>query len=286
MDVSGSPCYPRSRASGATRLRRKHPDVVLFLSYCAVIRAAPPRVAIHENVVGFDTSLLEENLGHLYHVSHVRVSPSDLGFPMIRRPRIYSVLLRRDSASHPVAVQALYDALVADLRYSVDGSPSSWLWGAPSEDLLAEENRARAVRQLAPLTCPSTDWRYLLTAKQRSRLEGYLAQARAAGKDLDRVVVDLGVNPTACSGISEGLPALRCTTTRLWSPPRRRWMVPTERLAAMGFPVFDGLAESGRVFPDTLSRSAPQHCTGNAMHVANVGVMMALGWLLCGSGPR
>ena len=52
-------------------------------------------VEIHENVRGFDVRILEELLGDMYDITAEDVSPQDLGFSFVARPRIYSVLTLR-----------------------------------------------------------------------------------------------------------------------------------------------------------------------------------------------
>ena len=54
-----------------------------------------PRWGVHENVKGFDLSFLEQTLGPVYRVVHFEISPADLGCSIVRRPRLYSVLLHR-----------------------------------------------------------------------------------------------------------------------------------------------------------------------------------------------
>ena len=51
-----------------------------------------PLMLIHENVFGFETLLLDDKLGHLYHIAHLRVAPADVNFGFLRRPRLYSVI--------------------------------------------------------------------------------------------------------------------------------------------------------------------------------------------------
>merc|ERR1712026_389861 len=74
--------------------------------------------------------------------------------------------------------------------------------------------------------------------------------------------------------------------TRLWSPHRRRWLTHPERAAAMGFPVYQDLAEAARVPLDHAALQAPASSLGNAMHMANVGVVVAVAACVCYSaGP-
>ena len=70
-DISGSPCQPWSRI-GKRRGRR---DVRFALTLCWIlwVLTAMPWVAIHENVIGFDTNVFEELLGAVYGICHIIV---------------------------------------------------------------------------------------------------------------------------------------------------------------------------------------------------------------------
>ena len=97
VNVSGSPCTPRSksRAVGPCGARRGNKDILLSLAWCRIIREDRPGIVIHENVRGFDVNVLEELLGDVYDITAGDVSPQDLGFSFIARPRVY---LRLDAA--------------------------------------------------------------------------------------------------------------------------------------------------------------------------------------------
>ena len=87
-------------------------------------------------------------------------------------------------------------------------------------------------------------------------------------------VFDLSDTPQYKTGSNAvTLPTLRQRKGRWWSPMHRRWMLPREKAACMGFPVYDDLAAASRTKLDKLT---VEHAgfIGNAMHVANVGVVM------------
>lgn len=272
VDISGSPCTPWSRAVGATRLGREHPMTLLFLLWSQWVLSSKLRMAIHENVVGFDLELFHERLGAEHWVEHVRVSPADLGFPMCRRPRLYSIAWRKACFRKPPPAQALYDRVLARLAYRVQGNPFSWVTLATPEELAREENRMRRARGLAPVHVPSADWSYLLTDPQKRRLRQY--KERDAAKRAD--VFDLGQNPGSGNEVYRlGLPTLRRGSSRLWLARGQRWLLPAELRAALGFPSYRPLADAARVDVDP-SQDEARFATGNAMHVANVGAIIAL----------
>jgi hypothetical protein len=50
------------------QLRHDSPLVAVTLAWCAWLRAALVKLAIHENVLGFDAEILRELLGDLYDI--------------------------------------------------------------------------------------------------------------------------------------------------------------------------------------------------------------------------
>ena len=286
MDISGSPCRPWSRASGAGRLGRSHPDIVLFLAWCRLLLSRRTPVAIHENVVGFDIDLLRALVGHLYDIWILPVSPEHAGFAFIRRPRRYYVLLLRGHAWARTNLNEAYAQVTKTLRSDTSGW-STWVWRASDEELLAEENHVRFQRQLEPLTTPSSDWTYLLTSRQQQYLAEYHTlwqQTAAAGRPrggeaasgVFEGVWDLGQRPTWGSPASMRLPTFRRGSHRLWSPTRRRWLTHLEKAMCMGFPVYDDLAQIARVPTDIAVGDAPKFSIGNAMHIGNLSVVIAV----------
>jgi site-specific DNA-cytosine methylase len=81
LDVSGSPCTPWS--SVGHRGGRASPVTCLFLTWCQWARHVQPLVLIHENVVGWDPTTIDECLGDLYDCVTLRTAPADAGFPFI-----------------------------------------------------------------------------------------------------------------------------------------------------------------------------------------------------------
>jgi len=66
IDMSGSPC--QSWTGIGKLLRHNSPQVAVTLAWCAWLRAALVKLAIHENVLGFDVEILKELLGDLYDI--------------------------------------------------------------------------------------------------------------------------------------------------------------------------------------------------------------------------
>lgn len=276
FDVSGSPCRPwsRARASRNGQPRHSHKDVLLLLCWCRIILSDLPAVAVHENVEGFDVSLLIALLGHAYAISVCRVKPEDVGFSFVLRPRMYIILARRGRTQALCPDRFMpYDRLRATARRQRVALPAVMM--ADDGEVLREENGERAKRGMAPLEAPSRDWRYLLTEPQAHRLAQYERGAQeaaaSAGQEATVSVVDLHLSstfgrPCLC------IPTLRhCAVKRMWLLSQRRWLLHAELAAAMGFPVTSLLSQAAGVPVDGVAQAAPSSSLGNAMRVASVG---------------
>lgn len=278
VDISGSPCRPWSSANRLTR-GKNHPDIPALLAWCALMRHDQPTLAVHENVRGFDAGVLQECLGDLYHIERVDVDPDMVGFGFVRRPRIYFILALRGRVSLADFVP-LWSQVKRSLQRDVSSWPD-WLARAEAHELLAEENFRRAGRGLeALLGAPSDDWAYLLTQEQRKYLAGYCRLWRNKHKSDAHmhpgVVFDLAQRPQ-WQGLRrmDALPSLRRLRCVLWSPYRRRWLIPQELSAIMGWPVYQDLAAaSGAPLHDVTQTHAT--ALGNTMHTACVGVVLAV----------
>ncbi len=230
---------------------------------------------IHENVGGFDTSMLEEMLGELYELVVLAVKPKHAAFPMVARPRSYSVLFLRGQVEHIASVSTLYDQVKQALGGFVPKPPVSSLFILGDSCCLVEENRLRRLKDLPVLAKPSGDWSYLLTEKQRGFLSGYLSLCPPTLHS-GEIVFDLSQSPRfRCRCSSQGvLPTITRKSVRLWMPSRARWLLPIELAHAQGFVVTPSSAEDAMVPMDVESYTFGQ--VGNSMHMASVGSVMAI----------
>lgn len=123
VDMSGTPCQPFSK--DGTRLGKEDPRISCLIAWACIHSKLKTKVLIHENVVGFPQSLLEELLPD-YCIFAIKSEPADSGFACVRRTRLYHILIRRD-------VQILrdpsttYTELSAALCSAV-GASHDWQW--------------------------------------------------------------------------------------------------------------------------------------------------------------
>ena len=276
-DISGSSCRPWSRANRKKR-GMKHEDTKQFWAWVRIIRQDLPSIVIHENVVCFPDSFLTEGLGDFYDVIPLSVQPADAGFGFMRRSRRYHVLALRGVVALST-LPGLYTLLTDQLAKDVSAWPR-WVWRATEEELECELATARSCEQLSSRggTAGRGLWWPRLTPDQQIYIEGYadLWQRKHGSppEESAACVFDLSDTPQYKTGSNAvTLPTLRQRRGRWWSPMHRRWMLPREKAACMGFPVYDDLAVASRTKLDKLT---VEHASfiGNAMHVANVGLVM------------
>ena len=276
MEVSGSSCRPWSRMNRGQARGVAHPDYQAFKAWVQLMRHDSPPIIIHENVVGFPLKIMEEELGDLFEVTRLSVTPDDVGFGFMSRQRVYDVLFLRGVVSGP-DLREVYEVVVQRLRKDVRSWPD-WVWKATPGELTAE-----LCSRCRPEESMGVDaWTASLTLDQQAYIARYSDRwTKARGSipaDDAHCVFDLSITPEF-RGVHVGdvLPTMRRRAAAWWSPSRSRWMLPREKAACMGFPVYDDLARAARVPLDieTIGLIAGNACPiGNAMHVANVGVVM------------
>ena len=201
----------------------------------------------------------------------------------IRRPRIYSVLLRKGCVRVVHDLHLAYKHVCEALR--VRGAvPLSDLFFATPSELLEEENRRRKQEHLCPLAGRTSDWSYLLTEVQVKACNDYTGMwQRECGTDPaqdDSCLFDLSQNPLVRRSWTfrprrfNSLPTLRFSGNLLWSPKFKRWLLPVECASAMGWPVRDSHVLATGISPCNIDFGLPQ--LGNSMHIACVGTLLAV----------
>ena len=169
-NITGSPCQPWSRAGKKNGLL--DPRSTGLWVWIAWVQTVEPLWAIHENVCGFCTSLIDDALGCSYTIFHIQSDPCHLGFTCIRRPRIYSVLLRKGFVRVVHDLHLAYNHVREVLRARGRIPMSDLFFAVPSERL-EEEHRKRqrlhfwallnAILQIGRTCSPSSKPHFVMT---------------------------------------------------------------------------------------------------------------------------
>ena len=258
-DISGSCCQPWSRCG--KRLGLRDSRSMLLLVWCVVQLHLLPEWILHECVFGFETSILDSIMGSRYFIWHMKVRPSDFGWTVCSRPRLYSLFLRKQGLRAVCDVKRLYSQLCEVCRNQVPSVQIPDCFIASEEELLAVENSKRLRRGLGVLQgARSASWQYLLTKKQKQYLAQYhqlwnSKKGLEASRDLC-CIFDLTQDPSKRPTMTTaqfGLPCIRHSGSLLWAPCLQRWLISVELAAASGFAVRPSLANAARVELDVVS---------------------------------
>ena len=258
--------------------------MVPFFVWVRLVRASRSlRVVVFENVPEFPLALLDLCLGDMFWLFPLQASPQDLGFNLVRRDRLYVILVHKHRAVLTNCPHHLWRCIVCRLS-GVRTRPAHALVASAAEVRCETLDAARrrgllSFGGLGGLGEPRpVD---VLNDRERSALEVYRAQYRQRCAGLPEhnpdLFVFLGDNPWArlTWSLSGALPTLRTNAGFLWSPYAGRWLTCKERLAVMGYPVYEDLAATLGVPlwrpPDGIPL---RKLAGNAMHVSCISVVL------------
>lgn len=294
VDMSGSPCTDWSPIG--LRKGEAGPTIPIYLTWARIQLENDTPVIIHENVRKFPVEQLKRVFGDKYHIDSIETQPSDVGFGLLKRPRRYDVLTHKKKTERLADITETYDALKKALG---DSEPIGRTWkrldsfmnaygSAKNKELLAEE---RHLAEQRGIVCKDSskkgknlDWTYLLNKREKGALKEFTRLWNLRGDKKDpsedpNCIFHLGDNPQkrCVWSVNGHIPTFRRGGGMYWMPYHRRWIMPKERLALMGFPVYPDLAKASGV--DVLpieNRNKAKMMAGNAMHLANAGAILAV----------
>ena len=228
-----------------------------------------------------DMGMVEESHPD-YDFYQLYFSNADTGHAGSRRDRTYVIASnhRRTVCRHDP--WQLRDAIADRMRRKVATLPSDYFCADRCE--VQMEAMKVATRRQITFVPERKNLRYLLTPAESGRLRQYedlyyQKFGKPATQDPD-LVCFLGDNPLqwrtwSMQPAAKAIPTMRRNAkTGLWfSPHYKRWLVPREKLAAMGWPVNDAMAEAMNC-PCVPSRDVHRAAdlVGNAMHFPTVAV--------------
>ena len=306
--IAGFPCQPFSRQSTAPKSFSDSRTEVLR-SVLQTVAWAHPRWCVLENVPGIlseknmhglNVLFDEEKITDMYYVHWVRICPQTVLNEPIRRPRVYFILVRKDSAvtSCESAQRELVSSLLEAVRNALpDASLDDYLgqvakrkdsahvqkepsdkqgssrkkWMAYHEAVRKEMGLEEKTDRALAVYCDQ------MTDRQTS-LVGLIFQTKMGDlEDMQYpVVVDVS---QSLNRIPMGFGYCPCLTTSatpciISKEGRHRLLSSHECLALMGFPL------SMVTIPDTVSDRSLHFMAGNSMHVSAVGLGILLAMCL------
>ena len=120
------------------------------------------------------TCARKDLLSEIYSIHSLYVNPSDVGFAMIARPRLYILLLRKGHVKLAADLRETYDKVKVYFRSRVGSSNAAAAFIATASECLTAENDLRRRRGFEPASTPASDWTYLcLSCKPVSLMSFY-----------------------------------------------------------------------------------------------------------------
>jgi site-specific DNA-cytosine methylase len=281
LSIQGTPCQDYSRAGSRNGLFSGTRFSIIW-SWIQIMLLVQPALIIHENVIGFPTSILQLLFHDCYWVYILRVDAEDSGFNLVSRPRIYVIMYHKLKTRVICSPQHTYGIMKGAIEWSnIAVSDISACFLATQEELL-EEISELALQLRVPLSIAIANPSLLLSAGEQQRLEAYInlhIQMFGFHPVLDRsCIFNLADNPLmrcSWSAHSKRLPCYRTNGGKQWSCYLNRWLTSRELLATMGVPVYPALAEKAGV-PLIYVQAGAQamKMLGNMFHVATAGSVL------------
>ncbi len=281
LSSQGTPCQDYSRAGSRNGLFSGTRFPIIW-SWIQVMLSVQPALIIHENVIGFPTSILQLLFHDHYWVYILQVDAADSGFILVSRPRIYVIMYHKLKTRVIRSPQHTYGIMKGAIEWcDIAVSDISSCFLATTEELL-EEISDLASQLKVPLSIAIANPYLLLSAGEQQRLEAYInlyIQTFGSHPVFDRsCIFNLADNPLMrCSWSchSKRLPCYRTNGGKQWSCFLNRWLTSRELLASMGVPVYPLLAEKAGVpLVAVQAGSQAMKMLGNMFHVATAGSVL------------
>ena len=231
----------------------------------------------------FDLSVLEHLMEPDYQLYPLLMSAADTGHAGLTRQRWYVILRHVASTDCLFDPFDLYERIRGYISERVQTQPQDYMIASQEEILL--EAAQEAIKRRQVLQPRNMDLRYLLNDREARVLDAacreYETRFHADPYADANFVIFLGDNPEysyTWSAVTMRIPTLRLNDGKLYFPFFRRWMVASERLACLGFPVRTRLSEAMGVPPLLIrdERRASQ-LAGNCMMLPCVAIAQMIG---------
>ncbi len=279
VDMAGSPCQAHSRIGNRRGTLADNFQCLLAWAKIHIHSATP--LLLHENVPGFPEELMVRIFGLHYDCTRLQVSTAAAGFGhQLRRHRVYDVLVHKRFATTMYPIDELYTTITRNFVELTERSQHAcFMIALPAE--VGMEHRAKVEFRKTGSTTAADQ---MYTDNQQNNLARYTAMftERYGLEESRHAFYHLNDNPQqrcVWSGTGRCLPTIRRAMGPVHSAQFNRPVTTREALTAMGFIVYDDLAESTglpKLMQDVhLDGRASRAATGNAMHLPNSLIVLA-----------
>ncbi|CAE7811025.1 unnamed protein product [Symbiodinium sp. CCMP2592] len=236
-----------------------------------------------------DMHMIRLLYGRYYDIQQLWVTPSDQGHAAVARARTYLILARLGQVEQVHDPSFVYDQVTDNIKARVQTRPRDYFVATRNQVLQEAQHTARVrnvvFRKVSWLSCSGTCCARrldsLLNEREqrawkcvRQRYRNVFQRRAASDPDL---VVHLGDNPEnrlIWSAHSGKIPTLRRGSGKLYIPFLQRWMVPVEKLSALGFPVTkDTAIAMGVPMLPVVDHLRASSVAGNSFHFSTAAVV-------------
>jgi hypothetical protein len=157
--------------------------------------------------------------------------------------------------------------------------------GHKTQDEVREEELAMCRRRRLEPRPAGGSLLYVLTPDEVVRLQEYDRLRLLAGVPLsNNIIYNLGDDPRnrlIWTINSKSIPTYRKSPTLFWIPALGRWMTACEKLATLGWPVFEQLAIGSDMPLLRVDRDTARRMLGNSVCLPNIGLALLSGLAIC-----
>jgi hypothetical protein len=213
--------------------------------------------------------------GDSYDIWVIPMEPADCGFDLLARLRLFIILALISHVHCLTCPYEMFDAIKAAIKKRVFTSPEHALIARP-EEIKAEACHMAMLRNIA-FQPDRVDFTYLMTDRERhaciSLAQEFKQRFNMEPESLPWLCFYLGDSPSnrlTWSAVSKKIPTYRLSNGKTFYPMAMRWLVGSERLATMGYPVHPALAKAMGVPPLAVKDvKRASDIVGNAFHMGN-----------------
>ena len=285
MNVAGICCQDwsvRGRRQGSLG-----DTIIPWCAYIWSILMSEPDIVLCECTQLYRHDDLSACLGHDYHLTQVVFSVTDLGIPCQRNRKYMTLIRKSGKLTWKPGLEMDRDKLMNIFGRRLCCTGHIFLDHTPKQIRRAFVDSLVTQKHWPERDGRGQRWpqRALLSRQTLERLHGFEVEAGRQGQqDKAELFFDISQTPRFGS-ITSAIPALLRNSCP-WSYKYDREVVPHERLEAMGLPCIEPEQTIGcsmpfeNIIPQITAR-AWKSMTGNAMHVAAIGVVMMYSLSCC-----
>ncbi|CAJ1446413.1 unnamed protein product [Effrenium voratum] len=282
VDFSGLPCEDNSKANHKRKFFEGRFNGC-YLSWSKYHKTMGTPLLILENTPDIKSNEIEQLFMPEYRMLQLFVTPEDVGHSGVARARTYIYLYDWRKLEYLHDVFELYSNISKEIRKVARTQPEDYMVSTALTRAADEMHMARTRKKVYQHANPSVE--YLLNERElllvRQLDFAYISKFHRHPALDPGLVYFLGDNASfsrTWSASSRALPTFRKNTGKYLFRRGMKFLTGQEKLAALGWPVNQGLAEEmmTTVMP-SIDPTRSHFLAGNSMHLTNATVVLMVG---------